>query len=560
MLLKLSIKNYTLISAAEIDFQPGFTVIAGETGAGKSIMLGALSLILGKRADPSALMDKTKKCVVEGLFDINKLNLVSFFEDNDLDYEPVMLLRREINPTGKSRAFINDTPVNLNLLKTLGSRLVDIHSQHQTLLLNESGFQLELFDAYLNRPELQQAYNLLFNQYRKSQKKLTLLQEQNNQAKRDEDYFRFQLNELDAAALNAEEMAALEEKSKLLSHAGEIKTATDMAAHLLREEDTAILEHLGRLKETFDRLSGFHQSIAGFVERLQSSYIELADLAAEIENFASLNEFDPAELQMVGERLDMFYSLQQKHHVTDINGLIDLREEYRQKLKTISGLDDELLTEKQRLGEITLKLEDTAMKWRTARKQNIAGFEREVEALLKQLGMKEAQFRVQMEPLPAFSPHGKEALTFYFNANKGGEPAPIAKTASGGELSRLMLALKSLVHQAGVLPTIIFDEIDAGVSGDIAGKLANILKKMSTHIQVMSITHLPQIASRADVYLKVFKRVENNMTVSEIIPLEPAERLEEIAKMLSDEEITDASRAAASELLKKAEKEGERKH
>jgi len=550
MLQKLSIKNYTLIQAAEIDFRPGFTAITGETGAGKSILLGALSLILGQRADPSVLMDKSKKCAVEGAFDVSKLHLRSFFEENDLDYEPVTLLRREINPAGKSRAFINDTPVNLNLLKTLGSRLVDIHSQHQTLLLNKTGFQLELFDAYVNQPELQENYSHLFQQYRESQKKLALLNEQNEQSKRDEDYFRFQLNELETAALDAAEITLLEEKSKLLLHAGEIKTAGDLAVHLLKEEDTSILESLGKLKETFSRLSDFHPAIAEFAERLQSSYIELNDLAAEIESFVSLNEFDPAELQQVEERLDALYTLQQKHHVSDIEGLIALREEYREKLETISGLEEELAAEKQHLETITQKLEEAAMKLRAAREQKIPGFEKEVVTLLRQLGMKEAQFRVELVSLSSFTPHGKEQLTFYFNANKGRELSPIAKTASGGELSRLMLALKSLVHQAGVLPTIIFDEIDAGVSGEIAGKLGTILKKMSERIQVISITHLPQIASRADTHLKVFKRVEGEKTISEIVPLGKDEQLEEIAKMLSDEKVTEASRAAAAELLK----------
>jgi len=552
MLLKLSINNYTLISAAEIGFRPGFTVITGETGAGKSIMLGALSLIIGKRADPSVLMDKKKKCIVEGAFDVSKLNLYSFFEENDLDYEPITILRREINPAGKSRAFVNDTPVNLNLLKTLGGRLVDIHSQHQTLLLNESNFQLELFDAYVNQPELLHTYELLYRQFRESQRKLAGLQQQNEQSKRDEDYFRFQLNELESAALNVDELAELEEKNKLLTHAVEIKTAADMTVSMLKEDDTAVLEQLSRLKETFARLSEFHPTIAELAERLQSSYIELADLAAEIENFASQHGFDPAELRQVEERLDTLYGLQQKHHVAGIDELIALREEYRRKLAAISGLDEDTAAEKQHLAEISRKLGKVAMKLRAARQQKIPGFEKEVEALLQQMGMKEAQFRVQVEEVDTFTPRGKEALTFYFNANKGGVPSPIAKTASGGELSRLMLALKSLVHQAGVLPTIIFDEIDAGVSGDIAGKLGNILKKMSAHIQVMSITHIPQIASRADVHLKVFKRIEKEKTISEIVSLGPEDRLEEIAKMLSDEEVTDVSRAAALELLNKA--------
>ncbi len=549
MLKKLSITNYTLLRSAEIDFGKGFTAITGETGAGKSILLGALSLILGRRADPSVLMDKSKKCVVEGTFDLGKLELKPFFEENDLDYEPETLLRREITPAGKSRAFINDTPVNLNILRTLGERLVDIHSQHQTLQLNESGFQLSLFDAFVNQPTLLKDYRSLYHRFKESEKRLKDLQEQNERAKRDEDYFRFQLNELEAAGLDTDEMAALEEKNKLLTHAVEIKTTTDMAVSLLKEEEISVLEQLGRLKESFSKLTDFHPDINSFYERLQSSYIELSDLASEIENFASLNEFDPAELQQTEERLNAIYSLQQKHHVPDVEGLIALREEYRGKLQNISGLEGELEAEKQQLATLREKLEEVAATLRKAREKKIPVFEKEVVSLLRKLGMKEAQFRVTLTPVENFGPNGKEELVFFFTANKGSALLPIAKTASGGELSRLMLALKSLIHQAGVLPTIIFDEIDAGVSGEIAGKLGAILQKMSQRIQVLSITHLPQIASRADHHFKVFKQTVGEQTVSEIVLLNETERLEEIAKMLSDEKITDASRAAAAELL-----------
>ncbi|UBM62989.1 DNA repair protein RecN [Candidatus Sulfidibacterium hydrothermale] len=549
MLQKLSITNYTLISRAEIDFDAGFTVITGETGAGKSILLGALSLILGRRADPSVLMDKTKKCVVEGTFFIGNLNLSTFFDENDLDYDEQTLLRREINPAGKSRAFINDTPVNLNVLRALGERLVDIHSQHQTLLLNEQDFQRALFDAYIQKPGLKETYSRLFKQYRETEKKVFQLQKQNEQAKRDEDYYRFQLNELDAAALDADEMTRLEEKNKLLRHAVDLRSASELAAELLKNGDVSVLEMLGRLKETFSRLSDLHPSIAEFTERLSSSYIELADLALEIESFASLNEFDPDELQQNEERLNMLYSLMQKHHVNDVEGLLALAEEYREKLENITGLENELEKEKKKLVEITHQLEKAADALRQAREKAIPSFEKEVIRLLQQLGMKDAQFQVKLIPLSSFSAYGKEQVHFYFSANKGKEPDLLSKTASGGELSRLMLAVKSLIHQEGVLPTIVFDEIDAGVSGDIAGKLGMILKKMATHIQVLAITHLPQIAARADFHFRVFKNTENDKTVSQIVLLNAEERLEEIAKMLSDEKVTDASRAAARELL-----------
>ncbi len=550
MLQKLTIKNYTLIRQAEIGFQPGFTAITGETGAGKSILLGALSLLLGRRADPSVLQDKSKKCVIEGSFDLHRLDLHGFFEKNDLDDEPETLLRREILPSGKSRAFINDTPVGLNLLRQLGDRVVDIHSQHQTLLLNESGFQLELFDAFVNHPDVKNHYLTLYHRFKESEKKLEALHRKNEQSKRDEDYFRFQLNELDAASLDPEELTQLEEKNRLLSHAVEINSATDEAIHRLKENDFSVLEQLGQLKEIFAKISDLHPDINTFFERLDSAIIELSDLASEMERFASLSEFDPSELHQVAERLDTLYALQQKHHVPDMEALMALREEYRRKLENISGLEEEMKAEEQKLAALTRQLDAAAAKLQDARKKKIPPFEKEVEQVLKQLGMKEARFKVVMTPLDTFSPTGKEQVIFVFAANKGGALLPIAKTASGGELSRLMLALKSLIHQTGILPTIIFDEIDAGVSGDIAGKLGNILKKMSKKIQVISITHLPQIAARADHHFKVFKRTDHAITLSEIALLNDAQRLEEIAKMLSDEKITQASRAAAAELLK----------
>ena len=549
MLQKLFISNYTLIRQVDIDFNPGFTVITGETGAGKSILLGALSLILGRRADPSVLMDKNKKCVVEGTFFIGKLNLNAFFDENDLDYDDQTLLRREINPAGKSRAFINDTPVTLNVLRALGEQLVDIHSQHQTLLLNEQNFQLTLFDAYLHRPELKENYSRLFRQYKETEKKVLRLQKQNEQLKRDEDYFRFQLNELDAAGLDADEMAHLEEKNKLLRHAVELRAASEQAAEWLKNGEVSVLDLLGRLKEVFSRLSDLHPSIAEFTERLSSSYIELSDLASEIENFAARNEFDPGELQQNEERLNTLYALQQKHHVNDIADLIALRESYREKLENITGLENEWENEKKKLHEIIRQLESAAAALRKAREKAIPSFEKEVMILLRQLGMKEAQAKVKLIPLAGFSLFGKEQVNFYFSANKGTAPAPVSKIASGGELSRFMLAVKSLIHQADVLPTIVFDEIDAGVSGDIAGKLGNILKKTSTQIQVLTITHLPQIAARADFHFRVFKQTEQDKTISHIALLNREERLEEIAKMLSDEKVTEISRAAARELL-----------
>jgi len=533
----------------EIGFDKGFTAITGETGAGKSILLGALSLILGQRADLTVLMDKTRKCVVEGEFDVSQLDLEGFFTDNDLDYEKHTLLRREIVPSGKSRAFINDTPVNLTILKELGEKLVDIHSQHQTLLLNDILFQLELFDGYVNQAPVLKDYQLLFKQYRQSAKRLAQLTADNAQAKKDEDYFRFQLNELEAARLDADEFVKLEEKVKMLSHAEEINQATGMAIQWLKEDENAVIDQLSRLRDSLFKLSDFHPDIREFSERISSSVIELADIAGEIERFSGSEDSNPAELVVVQERLDVLYLLQQKHHALDMDDLIHIYEDYSEKLNAIQLLDDQVKEEKLRLDALDQQLEKVAVKLSSLRKGRIAEFERAVEKLLQLLGMNDAVFKVQIKDLSQYGAMGKDDVRFLFNANKGGQLTEIAKSASGGELSRLMLAIKSLVHQVKILPTIIFDEIDAGVSGEIGGKLGNILKEMAQRLQLMCITHLPQIAAKADAHFKVFKTVNNERTTSAIASLDHKGRQEEIAKMLSDEKVTDAARQAALELM-----------
>lgn len=551
MLSKLSIKNYTLIESLELDFDRGFTVITGETGAGKSILLGALSLILGKRADLSVLMDKDRKCVVEGEFDLSLLDLESFFDRNDLDYEENTLMRREILPSGKSRAFINDTPVNLTVMKALGEQLVDIHSQHQTLLLNDVLFQLELYDGYLNQEKLLREYRRLYTDYRLSNQRLAKIKEENARARRDEDYLRFQLNELEAAHLDVEEAKLLEEKVQRLTHAEEISQTTAMAVSLLKEDEIAIVDQLSRLRDAFDKLSEFHPDFKDFYTRLDSAVIELADLADEIERLSGSDEFNPAELQQVQERLDILYALQQKHHAVDMTDLVRIYEDYRQQLEAIQTLDDQEKEEEERLKKLEQSLVLLAGRLHEVRMEKATEFERLVEAVLHQLGMKEAVFKVRIESLGRFGERGRDDVRFLFNANRGGSLTEIAKSASGGELSRLMLALKSLVHQVKVLPTIIFDEIDAGVSGEIGGKLGNILKEMATRLQVMSITHLPQIAAKADVHFRVYKIDHHKRTTSTVARLDETERKEEIAKMLSDERVTDAARQAAGELLKK---------
>jgi DNA repair protein RecN (Recombination protein N) len=550
MLTKLSIKNYTLIEALELGFEKGFTVITGETGAGKSILLGALSLILGKRADLSVLMDKDRKCVVEGEFDLHDLDLEDFFEANDLDFDRLTLMRREILPSGKSRAFINDTPVNLTVMKALGEQLVDIHSQHQTLLLNDSLFQLELYDGYVNQGEVLRDYRQIYRDYRLTSQHLAKIREENARAKRDEDYLRFQLNELEAARLDEEEASMLEEKVQMLTHAEEISQATAMAVQLLKENEFPVIDQLNRLRDAFYKLADFHPDFKAFYSRLESSVIELADLTDEIERFSGSDEFNPAELQSVQQRLDTLYALQQKHHAVDMADLIRIFHDYQTQLSAIQSLDEQEKEEEKKLNRLRKSLSKHSDRLHVLRMEKLPHFERAVEHLLHQLGMKEAVFKVRIDRLERFGERGQDDVRFLFNANKGGQLTEIAKSASGGELSRLMLALKSLVHQVKVLPTIIFDEIDAGVSGEIGGKIGNILKEMAVRLQVMSITHLPQIAAKADMHFKVYKTIHNDRTTSVVERLDDAGRMEEIAKMLSDENVTDAARQAALELLK----------
>lgn len=549
MLQYLTIQNYTLIEKATIDINPGFTVITGETGAGKSILLGALALLLGKRADVTVLKNPDKKCIVEAVFNLSGLDLETFFNDNDLDFELETVIRREIAPTGKSRAFVNDTPVNITILKKLGEQLVDIHSQHQTLLLNEKGFQQQLFDAYVNEPELLKNISNVYFEYVQTLRDVKKLKEQNDKAKSDEDYFYFQLNELDNAGLNEEEVKAMEEKASILTHSEEIAMAVSGGLQVLNENEDAVIDKIREIKDKFSRLENVNPGLRDIASRLDGIHIELSDLVNDIEKYMDVVQFDPSERQVIEERLDEIYRLQQKHHVSNINDLISVRESFRKSLEQINSLDSKLEEMTESLIQIEKKLDKLSLELRNKRIKEIPGFQKEVISLLQQLGMSNARFEVNLEPLDEFNRWGKDQITFLFSANPGTPLTKIARAASGGELSRLMLALKSLVHQKKLLPTIIFDEIDSGVSGDIAGKVGAILQTMAQNVQVLAITHLPQIAGRAKYQFKVSKVVTNHTTHSRITLLNREQRLEEIAKMLSDEKVTDAARKVANELL-----------
>lgn len=549
MLQSILIQNYALIKNLEINFSEGFSVITGETGAGKSILLGALGLILGNRADLRALMDKQTKCIVEGQFNIEALSLKSFFELNDLDWEPQTLIRREILPSGKSRAFINDTPVSLVLLKEVGTYLVDIHSQHQGLMLGQADFQLRVLDDFVNKPAIKVLYHELFTRYKQEAKKLEELIKVNEQSRKDEAYFQFQFEELEAAGLDENEYEQLRAREKLLAHAEEVLQAINQANHLLSESDQPITRQMGELKVVLEKVSPYLPKIEEMAGRLNSLLIDLKDMAGEIGMLTEDVSFNPQEMDEVNQRLNTIYKLQHKHVVDSIAELITLREEYSAKLLGIQMNDEAIAKSRKELGLIEEQLSRQATLLTNSRKNATAGFESNLTKVLIKLGMKDGVFQVRIEPLEGFTASGKDKVVFRFTANKGGQVDDITRIASGGELSRLMLALKSLISGAQLFPTVIFDEIDAGVSGEIAGKMGKVIGQLAERHQVIAITHLPQIASKAQHHFKVFKKVADGKTQTLILPLNQEERVEEVAKMMSDEQVTQSALNTAKELL-----------
>ncbi len=549
MLKALYISNYALINKLGIEFGSGFSAITGETGAGKSILLGALALILGKRADTSMLFDDNNKCVVEGFFDVSNLGLSNFFDANDLDLDDSTILRREILPSGKSRAFINDTPVNLNVLRELGSSLVDVHSQYETLKLGDSLFQLDVIDRFGTTDKLLDEYHDKFLKYRSDLKLLEELKEQNEKAGRNEDYFRFQLNELDTINIDDDEFRNLVDRERYLSHAGEVNLIAGKSVQVMAESDESVLDKISEISEDFSRISDLHKQFKEISDRLKSQIIELKDIVNEIEGFVLDAGDESANLQQINDVLNNIYSLQQKHNVNSVSRLIALREEFRDKLDNISLIGDKigLLEKKLKLDVETLS--GLAEKLSRTRRKSASVFADSLRKQLAKLGMPDADFMVNFTKLTDFNPRGFDKIDFLFSANRGSAKAEIGKIASGGELSRLMLAVKSLIGSRKLLPTIIFDEIDTGVSGEIAGKVGNMLRQMSENHQLIAITHLPQIAAKANSHYFVFKENSNSRTTSNICLLNKDERIEEIAKMLSDESVSDAARGVARGLI-----------
>jgi DNA repair protein RecN (Recombination protein N) len=550
MLVKLYVQNYALIRELDLGFSSGLTVITGETGAGKSILLGALSLVLGTRADTNVLLDKTVKCVVEGTFRIKEYDLEEFFSVNELDYSDTSILRREINPAGKSRAFINDTPVNINLLKELGEKLIDVHSQHQTLMLNESSFQLNVIDSFAANGKLRTEYRNLYNGYRKIKAEYLGLLEIAEKNKADLEYYRFQLSQLEAAKLVRGEQEELEREQEMLSHTEEITLALNSVSALMTSDENSVLNLLGEIKQQLSKIKGFLPEAEALFARADSAYIELDDLASEVNRLSAGIEADPGRLKFVNERIDLIYSLMQKHRAKDLGELLIRMEELQTLVNKISSSDERLAELSSRLEAEKAALEKAAAEISERRKRVIPDVENEISSLLRQLGMPNARFRVELTTAGDFKPSGTDEADFLFSANKQVKPENLSKVASGGELSRVMLSLKSLLTLNTSLPTIIFDEIDSGVSGEVADRVGQILSAMGKYMQVINITHLPQVAAKGDEHYHVYKDDTKHSTITRVRLLSPEERVQEIARLLSGSEVTPTAIKNAKELLK----------
>ncbi len=550
MLTRLSVSNYALIDNLTVEFHGKLNSITGETGAGKSIILGALGLILGNRADLSVLKDDSKKCVVEGVFEIGNYRLQSFFGENDLDYDPVTIIRREITTSGKFRAFINDTPVNLKTMRDLGLMLIDIHSQHQNLELGTHKFQLDLVDTVSGSGTVLQQYRKIYSEYILLQKNLEELIFKSEKESADLDYWQFQFNQLNEAKLKENEQEELETLLDQLTHAEEIKNTFTDVQQLLDSEQFSVLQNLKESRKRLEGIQNYVSEVPGLTERLQSSFLEIKDILDETERLANNVEHDPSRIEGVNDRLNQIYGLQQKHHVKSVKELIDIRNLFDEKISQVTGYDDQIGQMKAELTDCKLKLEDKANELTEIREKSFAKIELEVVSDLQQLGMVKSKLEVVHEQLSDYTANGKDSVSFLFSANADSVPAEISKVASGGEMSRLMLAIKNLLRKSKSLPTVIFDEIDSGVSGEIAVKMGNIIKSFSESTQIINITHLPQIAAKGDSHLLVYKYEENGKTFTSIKNLKTEERIVELAKMVGGENYSEAALKTVEELMK----------
>jgi len=551
MLKQLYIKNFTLIDELNIQMHPGFSVITGETGAGKSIILGAIGLLLGNRADSKSIKAGRDRCVIEAHFDLSKYDMQKFFTDNDIDEDlSDTIIRRELTAAGKSRAFINDTPVSLTKMRELGEQLVDIHSQHQNLLLQKEDFQLNVVDIIAQDEKQRKNYEAAYNQYKQANQKLNALKAEIEKNRENEDFLRFQFKELDEAQLQNGEQEELEQEYEMLSHSEDIKTALYQADNHLSGDDGNIIERLKQASEQLANIKDVYPEVTELLERIDSSYIELKDIAQEINGLTDHVEFDPARLEAINERLDKLNSLQQKFHVRDLGELIETYHQLKEQLSHIDHSDEDVEALEQEVTQLLEKAQKQAKELTAIRTKAAKKVEEEMKQRLIPLGIPNVRFSISLTEKP-LSHDGGDKVSFLFSANKSTPLQPVTQVASGGEIARVMLSLKAMISGAVKLPTIIFDEIDTGVSGKIAEKMAQIMVEMGNHErQVLSITHLPQIAAMGSHHYKVSKEETDNGTISRMTELSQQERVQEIAQMLSGSDVSEAALANAKELLR----------
>lgn len=549
MLANLSIQNYALIDDVSVSFFDGFTTITGETGAGKSILLGGLSLVLGKRADLSSLKNKEQKCVIEAEFDISKYQLKPFFEENDLDYEETTILRREILPSGKSRAFVNDSPVTLDVMRSLGDQLVDVHSQHQTMRLTDNDFQMKVLDALANNAEYLSNYAKSLDELKKVSKELQKLVDFQSEADKEQDYNTFLLKELEDAKLKEGMQEELEEEYEQLNNVEQIMEQLSAGHQLLNDEQLGVVGRLTDLKRAFQGLVDFGTDYKTLYDRIQSVLIETDDIASELERLKDGVEADPERLEVVNGQLQQLYNLQKKHHTDSVTDLIEIREELAKKVETVANIEDSIGQKREEVDMLTQKTDAWAKKISEGRKAVIPKLNERLQKNLASLGMPSATFKIEVNSSKSFKTNGKDDLVFLFSANKGSNYGELKKVASGGEMSRIMLTIKSILAEYESLPTMMFDEIDTGVSGEISNRMGEIMQQMSSTMQVFSITHLPQVASKGSYQFKVYKQESSEGTSTHIKQLSKDERIQELAEMLGGKSLSESALAHARELL-----------
>ena len=552
MLKHLAISNYALIDSLSISFDDGFSVITGETGAGKSILLGALGFVLGERSDSSIMLDESKKCTVEATFIVDTERFKPFFDENDLDFDEELILRRELTPTKKSRAFINDTPVTAQQLKELGNQLVDIHSQHDSLLLTNAGFQLGIIDNAADNNALLADYQLVYHKYIALRNELKSLREMAQKNVAENDFLAFQLDELVKADLQDGEYEEIGQRLELLENAEEVKTLLAQSLSTLKDSEYSILDQLSDLKSNVDRLRRYIPQAEQYLERIDSTKIELKDIAQDLDNLQDDTQFDSASLNELQERFDLLQRLMLKHHVNDYADLLKIRDDLQQKVGAFANIDEQIVAKEREVKSCEKDLTKLADELSAKRKKVKVSFEKAVTEIIRQLKMPHGVFEIELSEnseYSEFSETGHDKIRFLFSANKGIAPDDMSRVASGGELSRLMLAIKAVAAESNYIPTLIFDEIDTGVSGEVASKLGDIMQKMGESLQIVSITHLPQIASKAKNHFFVYKDESAQKTRSCIRQLSHNERVTEIAKMLSNDKITPEAIKAAEVIL-----------